>query len=158
MESVGEYLVSVTGAALVCSGVTCLVDKSKPAITVIRLICGVFLLIVIIRPILQLEVTLPFELLHSSVTSADSVLAAGTNAAAENQQAHINKQLDAYIQQKLNTMNCTLETKFTLDGNYPYAPLQIELNGRISPYLRSYLSNWIHTELGIAPEDQVWNG
>ena len=156
VNTFSEYLISVTGAALVSCGILCLIDKSKQQSTIVRLICGVFVLITIIRPLLQLEVALPYDFADSLRSDTDAIIESGTNAVAVSNKLHINKQLESYIQQKLKTLNCDLKVVFALQDEYPYTPINVQLAGEVSPYTKSYLTNWIYEELGIKPEDQQW--
>ena len=158
MDSVGEYLISVTGAALVCSGIVGLMDKARPAHAILRLISNIFLLIVMINPILNVDLTLSIDSLEAAFRDADSVVDGEVNAFSNSQQAYINEHLEAYVQQKLDSLNCDLRAEFTLQDSYPYEPVGIQLRGTVSPYLRTYTSNWLHTELGIPAEDQQWMG
>ena len=158
VDSFSEYLVSVTGAALVCCGIMCLSSKSTQDNTIIRLICGVFLLITIVHPVLQLKVTLPHDFIESLQTDTDDIIDRGADAFTASNKMHITDQLEAYVQQKLNTLNCDLEVDFTLQDEFPHTPTKIQLTGIVSPYMKSYISKWLHTELGIKPEAQQWIG
>lgn len=152
-----EYLISVTGAAIVCSGVCCLVDKNTAVCKVLRLICGVFMAVVIIQPITKLELRIPKTFQSLTADASDISGRAAAEACLEKKRI-ILEQTEAYIQSKLDAMDCDAELELFLQEEYPYAPARIELRGSCSPFVRSYLSAWLEDNIGIGVKEQLWIG
>lgn len=158
MNSIAEYLVSVTGAAIVCGSICSLYDKSKPGHSVVRLICGVFLLTIMLTPVVQLDIEFPITVLETVSKQTNDTISQSVSNFSEEYESRIKYQIEAYIQQKLESMNCKMKTEVSLQEEYPYAPVHIKLTGTVSPYDRSCISSWLSTELGISSEEQTWNG
>lgn len=158
MSTLAEYLISVTGAAIVCSGVCSLLDKSSSTYAVVRMISGIFIAIVMIQPILSLEFEPPWQMASNISIEGSSI----ASEAYESSQMQIKQTIEentiTYIQNKLNSMQCTLRIDLSFQQEYPYTPIEIQLTGAVSPYTKSYLSGWLEDTIGISTEAQTWIG
>ncbi len=150
---------AIAGAALVCAAALVVTPKGSVK-GVLKLLCGVVLLLVVIKPVLKLD---PARL---SLDMADYRERASEIAgnAQENQneldRRFIEQKFAAYILDKakalgLRDVTAEVTVKWGEDCWYPYAA---KLTGQPPQRERTLLENAIEYDLGIPKERQYWNG
>ena len=158
MESVREYFLGITGAALVCAVVTVFFDSKNLPGTVIRMLAGIFLTLSVIKPWLSLRLESIWDITDDFRIEGSSVSAAGENYAREAISAGIKNRTEAYILDKANSLGAELKAEVTLsDGEIP-VPVGVCLTGKVTPYEKSRLTQIIESDLGIPAEEQIWTG
>ena len=158
MEAAKSYILSVIASAIFVTAIMALIGKSSSFYKILRLMCGLFMTLVLVLPLVRSKIVIPSYYLEDVYKEADWITA---NAQAEVQQQICNvikEQTEAYILEKASALNAdiTVSVKLALDTQYP-TPESVHIKGNISPYARRLLSQTIQDDLGIASEDQVWS-
>lgn len=157
MEALRQYIISVTAAAMI-TGILSGIVKNSPAKELLRMLCGLFLAIVFLRPIWNLD---PNDMLPDTFLdfrAGKGSAAVGEKIARSAMADIIKSETEAYILDKASAMGVTLTATVTLSEDTIPIPVAAQLTGNISPYHRKQLSNILQTELGITEENQLWTG
>ena len=155
MESIREYLITVTAAAFICGMVTKLV-KGGAIAAAVKLICGVFLALAVVSPLVKIKVGKLEDYTIDIRLDGEQLASQGENSAREAMAAIISEQTAAYILDKAEELGVTLQVEVTVStGDYP-APCGARLEGNVSPYVKAVLSECIQEDLGISTEEQLW--
>lgn len=156
MAQMGQYILSITAAAIIPAIVNSLLDKKGSASALVQLMGGLFLAFTMIQPIVRFDFSHITSFWEEISEEGASATAAGQTY-AENQKAVIIKDnVEAYILDKAQTYEADLEVEVSLDQNQ--VPSQVTLRGAISPYAKARLQRTIEEDLGIPKEEQQWIG
>lgn len=112
--------------------------------------------LVVISPIVDLRPAISSLDLDAFSYSADHIISAAMNEAADEQIRVIKNKAEAYICDKANEFGCKLIVTIHVSPQTPYYPREIILEGSISPYCKKMLADIITSDLNIPPEDQIW--
>ncbi len=156
MEGLRQYILGVTAAAMVCAILCTLVQKTGEK-DLIRMLCGVFLTIVLIQPLVKADLKdLPLgDWLQ--IQEGKQNAAYGEALAKESRLAIIKRRAETYILDKAQELKTELEVEVSLDPKTEM-PKKANLSGAVSPYVRKQLSQMMQKELGISTEEQQWTG
>lgn len=157
MEKIGQYLLSVAVAALICGILSALVGKKTTGGALVKLLCGLFLVATVISPWAQVQLDDLTSYLDSLTLDANTITSAGVEIAAEEEAAIIKSKLEAYILDKADSLGLDLAVDVTLEEIQPYLPHTVTLTGTVSPYAKQVLSQYIADDLGIPEAYQLWN-
>ncbi len=156
MEAIKEYLLGVIAAAILCAIVSQLAGKESFLGAAMKLICGVFMLLALISPVMNVRIK-PANIFSDISLQADRITSAAADSTQESIAEIIKEQTQAYILDKASSQGVTLSVDVKLtDGDIP-VPIGVTLSGSVSPYAKKILSETIEKDLGIAAEAQVWN-
>ena len=156
MEAIGQYLVRLTAAALLCAIVTAFFGAKGSFGAVIKLLAGIFLTLNIVSPWVQIRISDISDWADSFSAAADAVGAQGQNAAREAMVDSIIEKTSAYILDKARSLDADLTVEvFLSDADIP-VPCRVHISGNISPYGKKMLISMIENELGIPQEEQIW--
>ena len=158
MEQIGKYLLEVSSAALLCGTVTGYLGKKGMLGSVIKLICGIFMLLVVISPWTDIRLTGIGSIAEDIGIQASAAAYDGEKNAHDAMCAIITERVEAYILDKAASMDTELQVAVLLTEDSPPAPCAVRLSGKISPYNKALLSQMIEKELGIGMEAQEWTG
>ncbi len=149
------WLLGLCAAALL--GVVCstAAGEDRP---VLRLTTGLVLLLVLLSPVVDFNLSELSEIWAESRYLAENV---AKNAEIESQAAlmeGISAQTEAYILDKAQDMGLHLSVEVTvvMGERYPY-PAAVALTGRSTTAQRQQINRWLREELAIAEEDVTWN-
>lgn len=156
MDSLGKYLLGILSCALICGIAMELIGKKSGNAALIRLLCGVFMLLSVISPLLDIRIGPLADLTGQIRHEAEAVTQDGKNLAQEHYRAVITQRTQAYILDKAVSLGAEMEARVTLAEDDLAAPKSVTIRGRISPYAKGILSNWLVSELGIPAEEQTW--
>ncbi len=154
MGRIQEYLLAVTGAAIICSVVMRLMPKAGTAAAIGKMICGVFLAVTVISPLAKLELQYFDDITTDYRLEASKAVEEGKQQAAAEYQKVIIEKTEAYILDEAQAMGLTVQVTVSLSDTF--APEKITLKGNASPYARKQLEAVIVRDLGIAKENQTW--
>lgn len=157
MEWIGNYIISIICASAICGIITSLVSNNKATGGIIRMICGIFLAVVLVSPLLKMKLIDFEDYINSIQIDAKSVAGKGAGVANAETASIIKSELESYILEKAAAMNLSVSVQITMSGEFPPIPYSIELSGSISPYNKNILAEYIVDELGIPEERQIWN-
>lgn len=156
MEEIGQYMLRLTAAALVCSIATVLAGKKGSLGAVIKLLAGVYLTLNIVSPWMQVRWLELTDLTEGFSAAANDVGLEGQNAAREAMAESITQKTSAYILDKAGSFGAELTVEVILDTSAIPVPCGVRISGSISPYGKRVLSSMIEEELGIPTEEQIW--
>ena len=156
MESVGRYLVSVTAAAIISSVIEKLIPKSGAGGAVIKMMCGIFMVLTAVSPWLKVQVYDLEAYARSFSEQAQAASDMGKDAAQEYRQSIIKEQVGTYILDKAATLDLDIAVKVTLDGQD--APCGVEISGAVPEEERLIMEQFLEEELGIGRSEQIWTG
>ena len=155
MLNIRSYLLSICGAAIVCSVITTLTgEKSGPG-KLIKLLSGVFFSLVILNPVLHTERMDWKRFEYYIHDTCESAVAEGEQFAMEEMINGVQEKTQEVIASEGAKYGCQISASVTCEG---YMPRSVVLEGAISPYARKALTAWIADNIGIPEEDQLWIG
>lgn len=156
MSQMKTYLLSLIAATIICSIISGFIKKDSAYGSIIKLICGMFLLTTAIAPIIDIRVDNFNELLGQIHLSADNIIEDSEAVAIKEASDIIKSQLEAYILDKASMLGLQVKVKVTLNDSDPPSPYSIEIKGAVSPYLKNKLKQIILEDLSIPEERQIW--
>ena len=158
MEGLRQYILSVCVAAMICGILINLAPKGACS-SVLKIICGVFLAVSVLRPVLGLDFDAWIESVSTMYTSdGDAAVAFGRETGREALSQRIKNETEAYILDKAACLGADILAEVVLNTSDPPLPVAVTLHGDISPYAKQMLENIITEDLGIAKENQRWTG
>ena len=157
MDAIGEYLLDVIGAALICTVITALAGKSATLSAMIKLLTGVFLTLTLVSPLMRIRIPETDAVFDDFTLQAETITASAENSSRAQLSKIIKSKTEAYILDKAKQMGAEITVQVTLDQSNLPQPAAILVSGRISPYAKKQLSSIIEEDLGICTEAQTWN-
>ncbi len=150
------YLFSVCAAAVLTVLVPVLISHNRIRKTA-EFAGGLLLLIVVLSPIVQLDLS-EFRHVLSSYMLDTSVSFSVQNSAENDFVAErISQQCEEYILDKAEALGMSVEAKVYLGGDTPYLlPVRVSVRGWYSPWQKEQLSAAIVQDLGIPADQQEW--
>lgn len=156
MDQIGQYILSVIAAAGICSIILRIAANNAKTGNIMKFLCGVFMICTAISPLLKLRIDdIDLWINHSNI-DAQAAVNAGHDA-AEKQIMHIIKErLETYISTKATQLNATVQAEVIMNAENPLLPESIRITGKLSPYARLRMMEYIANELGIPEDKQIW--
>ncbi len=158
MDSIRQYLLSVTAAALICAIARQLTGSKGSAGTVIRIIAGIFLTVTVISPLAEFSVDGWSDYIRDLQTDAGDAVAEGERILSDNLNEVIKQRTEAYILDKANMLDAEVTVEVTNRSGTLPVPERIVIHGRLSPYAKKRLEELIVQDLGVAKECLEWTG
>lgn len=152
-----DYILSVIAAASISAMVFCLMDGKSTSGKMLRLICGVLMVITVLTPLTKISFDHIASFWNSVSVNAEGYVAQGEQEAKDARNAIIKERSEAYILDKANGMGLEITVEVELDDSNDSIPGQITISGSVSPYAKGVLSEYIADNLGIPKECQQWN-
>ena len=156
MGAISKYLLSVIATAIICSVIISFADKKSGSGTMIRMLCGLFLSITMIYPLVDLKAKDIASYFNTIEIASDDVVTDGKIAANEAVSALIKEQTESYILDKASSLGLSLTVSVCVEGDDIPSPVSVTLQGNASAYLKQKLSNLIQEDLAIPKERQKW--
>ncbi len=157
MERLGQYVISVTAAALIC-GIVSGVVKNNPAKEVIRMLCGLLLTVTVLHPFADIDFSALSDFSLSYAGEGELLAASGEEAALTAMADIIKAESEAYILDKAAGQEVSITVEVSVSQELMPVPAEVRISGNVSPYDRQQLSQIIQKDLGIAKENQIWTG
>lgn len=158
MAGVGSWLLSITGASVLCA----LADGLMPAGPVRRvgrLVCGLMLLAVILAPLAQLDLEGGQRWLEEYHLGLEDRTQELERQVDEQMKTIIEQEYAAYIVDKAAEWGLTCTARVTCgeteDGLY--LPVRTEVTGPLTQGDRARLTRLIREELGVPEEEQAYH-
>ncbi len=156
MEPIAEYLLSVTGAAMLCAVVLRLLDGKGNAAAAAKMLTGIFMAVTVLTPLTNFRLSDALELLPQLNTDAQGAVAQGEASAKKALQEGISHQVEAYILDKAEKLGVKLAVEVELSSDAIPVPVRVRLRGNVSPYAKTRLQSILQNDLGIDKENQIW--
>lgn len=156
MAALREYILSVVAAAILCGIVSGLAGKKANCAPILKLVCGIFLTLTVVRPIVKVDMDEIGGLLSGLQTEAEAASAFGEEHLDHSLKESIKQATQAYILDKAGKLGLELTVSVHLDEEN--IPDEVILEGACSPYGKRELQSMIVSDLGIPKERQIWIG
>ena len=158
MEALRQYILSITLASILCGLVLSVAPKGRFQ-GILQLICGVFLALLVIEPLTNLDrEKILSRFTGDWETEGESAAAFGEEFARESMSDYIKRETEAYILDKATGFGVDLEVEVTLGKEDLSLPESAVICGDLSETLRKELETIIVENLGIAKENLEWVG
>ena len=155
MEEIRKYLLSVVAVCMITVIADVLIQKSALK-KVVRLLGGVHILLVAIRPLLSLDMGRISAYLEELNVNYRFDIAAIQNTQEERLRQQVKQTAETYIENQAKALGGTLQAEIELsDGEYP-VPVSVTLIGTLTPEQVQSVSAYIETALDIPPSRQEW--
>ena len=155
MEGLRQYVFSVASGAILSGLVTGMMPKGACQ-KLLRLICGVFLTLLVIRPMLNLDLgSIVRELTGFGSRDGEAAAAFGEEMARDSMAAYIKRETEAYILDKARELGITADVEVTLGKDDLQIPVAAVIRGNVPAALRTRMERLIWENLGIAKENIV---
>lgn len=155
MEELRQYVISLTAAGVIC-GIVLTLGRNGSTEKLLKLICGLFLAFMMVRPVSNLAVG-NFEALGITwEQDGEAAAEQGRELAQKSLAERIKQESESYILDKARALEAELSVEVTVSRGEPPVPISVTLRGEIPPYLRQLLTQIIKTDLGIPKERQTW--
>lgn len=156
MKELGEYLIHLTAAALICGVAIRFVRGNQMISIIIKLICGVFLAYSLIKPVPELRIKQIDNIVSDIGKEGERFAAEGMEYTRTALSESITQRTEAYIMEKAKAMHADLAVEVELSDDDIPIPVAVSLTGDVAPYTKSQLSELISTDLDIPKEKQQW--
>ena len=137
---------------------TSFTDPKSTCGVLIRMVCSLFLAIVIIEPFSHLKLSYLTAFAENCEEVSQTAASMGTKLADDARREIIKAEAEAYILDKAGSYGLQLYVCVTLCEDDIPVPESVCLTGAVSPYARTKLEMLIEDELGIPKERQLWTG
>lgn len=158
MESLRQYVLSVTAAAMICGIISALLGKKGTTGAIGKLLSGIFLAMVILRPLVNISISDLTDFSDIYSFEAKSIVRSGEVLAADAMADIIKKQTSAYILDKADALGVSVSVEVQLSRDTPQLPETVTIRGAVPPYQRKQLMDVLENDLGIPGENQIWIG
>ena len=122
----------------------------------IRLLCGVFLTVVLVQPLCGLSFEEPLRWTEDLNALGAEIVEQGSREAQAQKEAIIKARLEAYIVEKAAQAGASVTADITLGGDG--LPRAVTVTGALSPAAKRQLRQVMTEALGIPEVRQQWNG
>lgn len=154
--SLKAYIIRIIAAAIFCAIVKNLIGKSSAVSSIIKNLCGIFLVLTILSPVMNVDFHSITDHFYIFSEEANEYVDTGTQLSESSIRKSIKEHTEAYIVDKAASLKAELTVEVTLSDDEVPAPYSVMLKGRISPYAKSMLTQLISNDLGISKENQTW--
>ena len=148
-----RYVLSLITAALIGGILTGLLPGGSCG-KLLKLLCGVFLLAAVLRPLGKVELPDVELWLSGQDLDARAAVEEGMSYARSQKRQVICSRLEAYFLDKAAELGMDIGVELSLDG--ADCPQAVRLTGSVSQSRRERLGEVLETELGIPKENQCW--
>ena len=155
MGAVQSYLLAVVSVSMIAAIASTMVKASLIS-KVLRLACGILVLLVVISPFSRFDLTeISYEL--QSYFSADTSKITDASRNAEVLFQHqVQKSTQVHIEQIASKMGISVTAKVTVQEGQVPIPTEVELIGQCRLDQREALSDYIAKNIGIPYDKQSW--
>jgi len=124
----------------------------------IRLLCGIYITVVIVGGLRQLDYQELMERLDAAYAGASECSDEGKNQARSATAQIIKQKCEAYILDIAGQMNAAVSVDISLSEEEIPVPEKIIVYGSVSPYTKTKLCAVLTEDLGIDRRHQIWIG
>ena len=156
MESIAEYLLSVTGSAIISAVILRLLDGKGSAASIAKMLTGIFVVLTLLAPVTQVQISDLLELVPDLSADAKQAVNEGKTSAQNALTERISGQVEAYILDKAEQLGLRLSVEVALSNDPIPVPVSVRLQGHTSPYAKMRLQSILQEDLGIKKENQIW--
>lgn len=156
MDEMKRYFLTIVAASVICYIAIGLTDKKGISSALIRMICGLFMVLTVIKPIANIRLD-DFTVGFTGINEQSRAIASyGESVAQEEISAIIKEQITAYILDKATALHMDVSVDVAMSVSQPHLPEKVTITGTVSPYGKQRMEEVLSGELGIAKENQLW--
>lgn len=154
MDGISGYILSLVCTAILCGLIALLFDNQSPISGVVKLVLGIIMTIVVLKPVIQ-ENVFSLETYFEGLSNDGAwAVTAGSNYAKSLQEEIIKERTETYILDKASQLGADITVDVSLDeSNLPIAAC---FSGQISPYVKEQLEDFMSKQLAIQEECLSW--
>ena len=149
------YIISIVVTAIICATACSLFDEKRATGKLIRLLSGILMVATVISPLKNISFKHLSGYFNDLSTEANLAVNLGIESSQESAAKIIKEKSEAYILDKAKTMGLDVAVEVELDDNNS-VPCGITILGKIAPYDKIVLADYIEQSLGIPGEKQKW--
>ena len=155
MDSIREYALSVISISIVC-GTVLMFFKDSPYEATVKLLTGLMVTVTVVNPLLRDTDMSIDRFWDEIIIKKESAVTDGTLVAKDAEATYIRNAMETYICNKAEEMGTQISAQIQLRDDDMQTPEKVILNGEVTPYIKSRLTEMIYSDLGIAEERQIW--
>ena len=153
MGGIKTYFISICTAAACCGIITKIVPQKGSSGTIIKLLCGIFMLITFLSPVISIPIYDFWSYYEQLSQEAELISSEGEAASKKETDRVMQQQIQAYIQEKAIMLGAEVDINVSVKDGIPYA---VTVSGAVSPYTKQSLSAYMKDQFGISTEEQLW--
>lgn len=155
--TVQNYIISIVSAAIICGIISGLIGKKGTYPAIVRLLCGLFVVITAVTPLKNLSFNELPDYFSSVQVDAETITSQAVSNMQEDFFRRIKEQTQAYILDKASDLGLSIEVDVQYSTKGEIVPERVFITGNASPYKKNELKRIIATQLDIPEEAQIWN-
>ena len=156
MRGMGEYLLTVTTAAIICSIVKQIVGEKSTTGKITKVVSGIFMTLTLVSPFMDFQISEIGRYMEDFRLDATAIAQTGAETANTAIGNIIKAKTESYILEEAKKMELDISVEVKLCDSDPPAPEQVIITGTASPYKKNLLRQFIVQNLGISREKQQW--
>lgn len=153
MAAIGQYVLSVVCVSVLCGILQMLIPGVN---SLIKLVMGIIIVVAAIGPIVQGGPVSVDFFLENITADGQWAVREGEQAASQTGSAFIRERTQTYISNKAAELGVQIQAEVKLDEEKQQVPCEVTIRGMVSPYVKKQLADYLHCELGISEENQIW--
>lgn len=157
MDQITQYVLMILSASILSSVALQIVGKNSAMAAIIKMLTALFLLLTVVRPVINTELTELSDLFEDIEISADMYVFEGETMANNERKIIIKDRVEAYISDRALFYGVSLDVDVADINEETMQPGSVFLRGDISPYTKGLLQKEIANDLGIPEDKQIWN-
>lgn len=156
MEDIKQYILAIASVAVLSSVALRLLSGKSPAYKLVKLICGMIMVLTIVSPWTKVTIADYLESFQSIREDAAAIQEEGEILVQQQLRQSIKERTEAYILDKAALLGADICVSVTCDTSDVPMPISAELSGSASPYARSKLRQILLNDVGIPEDKQIW--
>lgn len=153
MGSWKQYILTLIIWAFSCGIISQILSETKSK-ELIRLVCGIIMTILILRPLSGIDLESLLEIPFVDMTGAEAYVAEGEHAAFQQQERCISSACETYILDKARNLGAEICADVSL--NEELLPVSAVIRGEVPQDIQTQLQEILTMDLGIPKENQQW--
>lgn len=155
MAALRQYILTIISATIIGMIILSFIDKKSSIYSVLKLLCGIFLIVTLIAPFNDSEIIDFSDIIQQLDVSSDPYVQNGEHFANYEKETFIKEKVVAYVLDRAKAMNINIDVGVELKQDLS-GPEVIYIAGNISPYKKEQLQSMIANDLGVTKENQIW--
>ena len=156
MDSIKQYVITITAAAILCMLVNAIFPAKNAYGGILKLFCGVVFTIILVSPVNNFCFADYNWFWESIFTEANIATEEGVAAFNGLLSDSIKDKTTAYILDKANEYDMDLNIQVELEDSSPPVPENIIISGNSTPLQREQFRLELSNELGLPKERILW--
>lgn len=152
----GEYIFKIVLAAIFVSILRLLLPDKGPTASIIRLVASVFIVMVAIKPFVNIRINDTIHYFTSIEADASDIISAAQAKTGSEIAEVINEKSKAYISDMALELGAELDVRFEIQKSSPFNPEYVTIVGAVSPAIREKISGVLEKEFNLPKEAQSW--